>query len=70
MAPAAQAASEERVAHFRTFSPVRATMSRGPYMNRPTRTCGPSSAAITSLARWLAVTFWKDRKQLSFCKQG
>lgn len=39
-------------------------MSRGPYMNRPTRTWGPSSAAITSLARWLAVTFCKDRNQL------
>lgn len=54
----------------RTFSPVRATMSRGPYMNRPTRTWGPSSAAITSLARWLAVTFWKDRNQFSLCKWG
>lgn len=53
-----------------TFSPVRATMSRGPYMNRPTRTWGPSSAAMTSLARWLAVTFWKDRNQLSLCKRG
>lgn len=53
-----------------TFSPVRATISRGPYMNRPTRTWGPSSAAITSLARWLAVTFWKDRNQLSLCKWG
>lgn len=36
-------------------------MSRGPYMKRPTRTWGPSSAAITSLARWFAVTFWKNR---------
>lgn len=41
-----------------TFSPVRVTMSRGPYMNRPVKTCGPSSLATASLIRWLAVTFW------------
>lgn len=32
-------------------------------MKRPTKTWGPSSAAITSLARWFAVTFCKDRKK-------
>lgn len=30
-------------------------------MKRPTKTWGPSSAASTSLARWFAVTFCKDR---------
>lgn len=46
-----------------TFSPVRVTMSRGPYMNRPVRTCGPSSLATASLIRWLAVTFWEEEGQ-------
>lgn len=41
-----------------TFSPVRVTMSRGPYIKRPINTCGPSSLASASLTRWLAVTFW------------
>lgn len=45
--------------HVLTFSPVRVTMSRGPYMNRPVTTCGPSSLATASLIRWLAVTFWR-----------
>lgn len=46
-----------------TFSPVRVTMSRGPYMNRPVKTCGPSSLATASLIRWLAVTFWGGEVQ-------
>lgn len=45
--------------HILTFSPVRVTMSRGPYMNRPVTTCGPSSLATASLIRWLAATFWR-----------
>lgn len=40
-----------------TFSPVRVTMSRGPYMKRPVTVCAPSSVKTASFTRWLAVTF-------------
>lgn len=40
-----------------TFSPAKVTMSRGPYMKRPVRTCWLSSVNTASFTRWLAVTF-------------
>lgn len=45
-----------------TFSPVRVTISSGPYMKRPTRVWCQSSVAITSLTLWLAVTFCRQKK--------
>jgi len=54
-----------------TFSPVNVTMSKGPYMKRPTRVWGPSSVAMTSLTRWLAVTFYiHDKKEHSTGNSG
>ena len=38
-------------------------------MNRPVRTCGPSSLATASLIRWLAVTFW-GREERGWVRVG
>lgn len=46
-----------------TFSPVRVTMSRGPYMKRPITIWTPSSVNTASFTRWFAVTFWKTGNQ-------
>lgn len=47
----------------RTFSPVRVTISSGPYINLPVKVWGPSSLAMVSFILWLAATFCTSQEE-------
>lgn len=55
---------------YPTFSPVRVTMSRGPYMKRPVTAWAPSSVNTASFTRWLAVTFLTEDDRRSYLSCG
>lgn len=46
-----------------TFSPLRDTISRGPYMNLALRVWSWPSNVTRSLARWLEFRFWRENEK-------